>query len=109
MAEDAQNTRDTEKVALAYTRDTRWRNQSEFLIGRNAVRVFSTRKWTTENGYRLIKEIWAHADNRTAVRFCYEHHDANGQWFRAYGNENWEFDDAGYMAVRDESICNCIS
>lgn len=104
MAEDAWNTRDPEKVALAYTHDTRWRNRSEFINGRDAVRAFLTRKWATENGYRLIKEIWAHSDNRIAVRFCYEYHDADGQWFRAYGNENWEFDEAGYMAVRHASI-----
>ena len=104
MAEDAWNTRDPEKVALAYTHDTRWRNRSEFLQGRDAVRAFLTRKWAMESSYRLIKEIWSHGDNRIAVRFCYEYHDKDGQWFRAYGNENWEFDDAGYMAVRHASI-----
>ena len=86
MAEDAWNTRDPEKVALAYTPDTRWRNRSEFLNGRDAVRTFLTRKWATESGYRLIKEIWAYAGNRIAVRFCYEYHDANGQWYRAQYN-----------------------
>jgi uncharacterized protein (TIGR02246 family) len=104
MAEDAWNTRDPEKVALAYTPDTKWRNRSEFLSGRDEVRAFFARKWETESGYRLIKEIWAHSDNRIAVRFCYEYHDAAGQWFRAHGNENWEFDADGYMAVRHASI-----
>ena len=104
MAEDAWNTRDPEKVALAYTPDTKWRNRSEFLNGRGEVRDFLTRKWSEENGYRLIKEIWAHGENRIAVRFCYEYHDADGDWFRAYGNENWEFDADGYMAVRHASI-----
>lgn len=104
MAEDAWNTRDPDKVALAYTPDTRWRNRSEFINGRTEVRDFLARKWATENGYRLIKEIWAHNDNRIAVRFCYEYHDVDGQWFRAYGNENWEFDADGYMAIRHASI-----
>ncbi|PJI86453.1 hypothetical protein BC777_2822 [Yoonia maricola] len=104
MAEDAWNSRDPEKVALAYSADTKWRNRSEFLNGRDEVRDFLTRKWTVENGYRLIKEIWAHSDTRIAVRFCYEYHDAKSNWFRAYGNENWEFDAAGYMAVRHASI-----
>ena len=104
MAEDAWNTRDPEKVALAYTPDTQWRNRSEFLNGRDQVRAFLERKWAKENGYRLIKEIWAHGGNRIAVRFCYEWHDDTGQWFRAHGNENWEFDDLGYMAVRHASI-----
>ncbi len=104
MAEDAWNTRDPDKVALAYTPETKWRNRSEFLNGRDEVRDFLTRKWSQENGYRLIKEIWAHGENRIAVRFCYEYHDAIGQWFRAHGNENWEFDPEGYMAVRHASI-----
>lgn len=104
MAEDAWNTRDPEKVALAYTQDTVWRNRSEFLNGRDEVRDFLTRKWASENGYRLIKEIWAHGDDRIAVRFCYEYHDADGQWYRAHGNENWAFDAAGYMAFRHASI-----
>ena len=104
MAEDAWNTRDPDKVALAYTPDTKWRNRSEFLNGRDEVRDFLTNKWARENGYRLIKEIWAHGDNRIAVRFCYEYHDAQGNWFRAHGNENWEFDAQGYMAVRHASI-----
>jgi len=104
MAEDAWNTRDPDKVALAYTPDTKWRNRSEFFNGRDEVRDFLTQKWSQENGYRLIKEIWAHGDNRIAVRFCYEYHDADGNWFRAHGNENWEFDAEGYMAVRHASI-----
>lgn len=104
MAEDAWNARDPAKVALAYTADTRWRNRSEFPRGRGEVEAFLKRKWATENGYRLIKEIWAHSDNRIAVRFAYEWHDTDGQWYRAYGNENWEFDELGYMAVRHASI-----
>ena len=104
MAEDAWNGRDPAKVALAYTPDTRWRNRSEFLNGRAEVEAFLTRKWATENGYRLIKEIWAHSDSRIAVRFCYEWHDEDGQWFRAHGNENWQFDENGLMAERHASI-----
>lgn len=104
MAEDAWNTRDPAKVALAYTPDTKWRNRSEFLKGRAEVQDFLTRKWAQETGYRLIKEIWAHSANRIAVRFCYEWHDASGQWHRAHGNENWEFDELGYMALRHASI-----
>lgn len=104
MAEDAWNTRDPGKVALAYTPATCWRNRDRFLNGRAEVKDFLTEKWAKENGYRLIKEIWAHADHQIAVRFCYEWHDNTGQWFRAYGNENWEFDAAGYMAVRHASI-----
>lgn len=104
MAENAWNTRDPAKVAMAYTPDTRWRNRSEFLNGRAEVQDFLTRKWAKESGYRLIKEIWTHHDRRIAVRFCYEFHDDSGQWFRAHGNENWEFDPSGYMAVRHASI-----
>ena len=104
MAENAWNTRDPEKVALAYTPDTRWRNRSEFLNGRDEVRAFLERKWQKEKDYRLIKEIWAHAENRIAVRFCYEWRDDAGGWFRSHGNENWEFDAKGYMAVRHASI-----
>lgn len=104
MAENAWNGRDPAKVALAYTPDTKWRNRSEFLNGRTEVEAFLTRKWATENGYRLIKEIWAHSDDKIAVRFCYEYHDAEGQWFRAHGNENWAFDALGYMAMRHASI-----
>lgn len=104
MAENAWNTRDPDKVALAYTADTHWRNRSEFLSGREEVKSFLSRKWQAENDYRLIKEIWAHGDKRIAVRFCYEYRDKSGQWFRAYGNENWEFDKSGYMSVRHASI-----
>ncbi len=104
MAEDAWNSRDPSKVALAYTRDTRWRNRDTFLNGRAEVEAFLTAKWAKENCYRLIKEIWAHDGNRIAVRFCYEWQDDAGQWYRAYGNENWEFDALGYMAVRHASI-----
>ncbi|WP_176251149.1 nuclear transport factor 2 family protein [Sulfitobacter sp. HGT1] len=104
MAENAWNGRDPAKVALAYTPDTKWRNRSEFLNGRTEVEAFLTRKWATENGYRLIKEIWAHSDDKIAVRFCYEYHDAEGQWLRAHGNENWAFDALGYMAMRHASI-----
>lgn len=104
MAEDAWNTRTPAKVALAYTQDTRWRNRDTFLTGRAEVEQFLTAKWEKENDYRLIKEIWAHDGTRIAVRFCYEWHDETGQWFRAHGNENWEFDDQGYMAVRHASI-----
>ena len=104
MAENAWNSRDPVKVAQAYTPDTRWRNRSEFLNGRDEVEAFLTRKWQTENGYRLIKEIWAHGDSRIAVRFCYEYHDADGNWFRAHGNENWEFDEDGLMQRRIASI-----
>lgn len=104
MAEDAWNNRDPAKVAMAYTPDTRWRNRSEFFNGRAEVEAFLTRKWAVETGYRLIKEIWAHDGHRIAVRFCYEYHDADGQWFRAHGNENWEFAQDGRMAVRHASI-----
>ena len=104
MAENAWNGRDAAKVAQAYTPDTAWRNRSQFLQGRAQVEAFVTEKWATENGYRLIKEIWAHSDDKIAVRFCYEYHDASGQWFRAHGNENWAFDADGYMAQRHASI-----
>ncbi|OSQ52663.1 nuclear transport factor 2 family protein [Marivita geojedonensis] len=104
LAEDAWNSRDPAKVAQAYTPDTRWRNRDTFLNGRAEVEAFLTEKWRRENGYRLIKEIWAHEAHRIAVRFCYEWHDETGQWFRAFGNENWEFDVLGYMAVRHASI-----
>src|ERR1700745_2625243 len=92
LAEDAWNTRDPARVALAYTPDSRWRNRSEFLQGRDAIGAFPTRKSDSERDYRVIKEVWAYRDNRIAVRFAYEWHDANGEWFRSYGNENWEFD-----------------
>jgi uncharacterized protein len=104
MAEDAWNSRDPERVSLAYTVDSTWRNRSEFLQGREAIVAFLTRKWAKEQDYRLIKEIWAWHDNRIAVRFAYEWHDESGQWFRAYGNENWEFDEYGLMRKRIASI-----
>ncbi|MEX2367548.1 MAG: nuclear transport factor 2 family protein [Pseudohongiellaceae bacterium] len=104
MAENAWNNRDPEKVALAYTPDSQWRNRAEFLEGRDQIVEFLRRKWTRELDYRLIKEIWAFTENRIAVRFAYEFHDDSGQWFRAYGNENWEFDDKGLMKIRRASI-----
>lgn len=104
MAEDAWNSRDPEKVSLAYTPDSVWRNRGEFLTGRNAIIAFLTRKWEKELDYRLVKEVWAHDGNRIAVRFAYEWRDGSGNWFRSYGNENWEFDDAGLMARRIASI-----
>jgi len=103
-AEDAWNNRNPEKVSLAYTPDSQWRNRSEFLHGREEIQAFLERKWAKELDYRLIKELWAYTDNRIAVRFAYEWHDETGQWFRSYGNENWEFDDHGYMQVRRASI-----
>lgn len=103
-AEDAWNSRDPIKVAAAYTPDTDWRNRSEFLSGRAEVETFLARKWQTELEYRLIKELWSFTDARIAVRFAYEAHDASGQWFRAFGNENWEFAPDGLMAVRRASI-----
>lgn len=104
LAEDAWNGRDPAKVALAYTPDSRWRNRAEFLQGREAIEAFLTRKWQRELEYRLIKELWAFHDNRIAVRFAYEFHDDSGQWYRAYGNENWEFDENGLMRLRIASI-----
>lgn len=103
-AEDAWNSRDPERVALAYTADSDWRNRTELLRGRDAIRAFLRRKWATELDYRLKKELWGFRDNRIAVRFEYEFHDAAGQWYRAYGNELWEFDAAGLMARRYASI-----
>ena len=103
-AEDAWNSRDPERVALAYTEDSEWRNRSEFINGRLAIIDLLRRKWARELDYRLKKELWAFTGNRIAVRFEYEFHDASGQWFRAYGNENWEFDDLGYMKFRYASI-----
>lgn len=100
MAEDGWNSRNPEKVALAYTLDSRWRNRAEFVNGREAIVAFLTRKWQRELDYRLIKEIWAFHENRIAVRFAYEWHDDSGNWFRSYGNENWEFDENGLMRVR---------
>ncbi|WNL44649.1 nuclear transport factor 2 family protein [Dyella sp. BiH032] len=104
LAEDAWNTRDPERVALVYTEDTHWRNRAEFLDGREAVKAFLRRKWDRELDYRLIKELWAFGDHRIAVRFAYEWHDDAGQWYRSYGNENWEFNDAGLMVYRHASI-----
>jgi nuclear transport factor 2 (NTF2) superfamily protein len=103
-AEDAWNTRDPARVALAYTVDSRWRNRAEFLQGRDAIAAFLTRKWQSELGYRLIKEIWAFHENRIAARFAYEWHDDSRNWFRSYGNENWEFDEHGLMRLRIASI-----
>ena len=104
MAEDAWNTRDPDRVVLVYTEDTRWRNRAEFPVGREQVREFLRRKWQRELDYRLIKELWAWGSHRIAVRFAYESHDESGQWFRSYGNENWEFNDFGLMARRYASI-----
>jgi len=104
LAEDAWNSRDPKRVSLAYSVDSRWRNRSEFLTGREQIVEFLTRKWASELDYRLIKEIWAFGQNRIAVRFAYEYHNPNGQWFRAYGNENWEFDPDGLMRRRHASI-----
>jgi nuclear transport factor 2 (NTF2) superfamily protein len=104
LAEDAWNTRDPKRVALAYTTDSRWRNRAEFLQGRQAIEEFLTRKWQRELDYRLIKEIWSYRENRIAVRFAYEWRDDSGHWFRSYGNENWEFDEHGLMRTRLASI-----
>jgi hypothetical protein len=104
LAEDAWNTRDPVRVALAYTVDSQWRNRAEFLSGRTAIESFLARKWTRELDYRLIKELWICAGNRIAVRFAYEFHDDSTTWFRAYGNENWQFDADGLMARRIASI-----
>lgn len=104
LAEDAWNNRDAAKVALAYSPDSVWRNRSEFLRGRTEIEAFLLRKWAREHDYRLIKECWAFHDHRIAVRFAYEWHDQSGQWFRSYGNENWEFDALGYMQRRIASI-----
>ena len=104
MAEDAWNSRDPDRVVLVYTQDTRWRNRSEFPVGREQVREFLQRKWAKELDYRLIKELWACDGSRIAVRFAYEWHDVSGQWFRSYGNENWEFTTQGLMRARYASI-----
>lgn len=104
LAEDGWNSRDAEKVSLAYTEDTEWRNRSEFVRGRAEVVSFLTRKWRKELDYRLIKELWAFADHRIAVRYAYEWHDDSGNWFRSYGNENWEFGPDGLMWRRFASI-----
>lgn len=104
MAENAWNLRDPERVAAAYTLDSIWRNRSEFFQGRDAIVAFLTRKWHREQDYRLIKQLWAFHENRIAVRFQYEWHDDAGAWFRSYGNEQWEFDEAGLMRRREASI-----
>lgn len=103
-AEDAWNTRDADRVTLAYSADSVWRNRAEFLQGHDEIRAFLRRKWARELDYRLIKELWAFTENRIAVRFAYEWHDDSGSWFRSYGNENWEFDELGYMRRRIASI-----
>lgn len=102
-AEDAWNSRDPERVALAYTVDSQWRNRDEFFKGRDAIKEFLTRKWKKELDYRLMKELWAYTDNRISVRFEYEWHDEAGQWYRTHGNEHWEFDEEGLMGRRDMS------
>ena len=104
LAEDGWNTRDPEKVSQAHTVDSMWRNRAEFPTGRAQIVAFLSRKWARELDYRLIKELWAFRENRIAVRFAYEYHDDSGNWFRAYGNENWEFDDHGLMYARHASI-----
>ena len=103
-AEDAWNSRDPQRVSLAYSEDSRWRNRSEFLNGREEIIEFLSRKWTKELDYRLIKELWSFNENRIAVRFAYEWHDDSGNWFRSYGNENWEFNEQGLMTRRYASI-----
>ncbi|MFN0313832.1 MAG: DUF1348 family protein [Burkholderiales bacterium] len=109
LAEDAWNSRDPQRVSLAYTVDTQWRNRAEFPVGRAQAQAFLERKWARELDYRLIKELWVHGSDRIAVRFAYEWHDATGQWFRSHGNENWEFDSRGlmqrrYASINDQSI-----
>ena len=104
MAEDAWNSRDPVRVSQAYTIDSTWRNRAEFFVGREAIVEFLTRKWAKEHDYRLIKDLWAFSGNRIAVRFQYEWHDDSGQWFRSYGNEQWEFDELGLMRRREASI-----
>ena len=108
LAEDAWNSRDPEKVSLAYTEDSRWRNRSEFITGRAEIVAFLTRKWVKEIDYRLIKELWAFAENRIAVRYAYEWRDDSGNWFRSYGNENWEYDTAGLMQRRFACINDLV-
>ena len=104
IAEDGWNSRNPERVSLVYTEDSRWRNRAEFPVGRAQIVEFLTRKWAKELDYRLIKELWSFGGNRIAVRFAYEWHDDGGYWYRSYGNENWEFDDAGLMQRRFASI-----
>jgi nuclear transport factor 2 (NTF2) superfamily protein len=108
LAEDAWNARDPQRVALAYTEDSRWRNRAEFLQGRTAIELFLTRKWQRELDYRLIKEVWAFTDNRIAVRFAYEWHDDSRNWYRSHGNEQWEFDEHGLMRRREASINDVV-
>jgi len=108
MAEDAWNSRDPERVALAYTPDSQWRNRAEFPRGRAEIVQFLVRKWQRELDYRLVKELWAYTDNRIAVRFAYEWHDDSGHWYRSYGNENWEFAANGLMQFRHASINDLI-
>jgi len=104
MAENAWNSKDPDKVKMAYSQDTVWRNRSTFLQGRDQVKEFLRGKWDREKDYRLIKELWAFTENRIAVRFCYEYHNHKGEWFRAHGNENWLFDEQGFMTERHASI-----
>jgi len=104
LAENAWNTQQPEKIAQAYSKDSQWRNRDQFVQGRTAIETLLTNKWLREHDYRLIKELWAYSENRIAVRFAYEYHDDAGQWFRAYGNENWEFDEQGLMRARHASI-----
>jgi uncharacterized protein len=104
LAEDAWNSCDPARVKMAYTEASRWRNRAEFLQGRDSIEAFLTHKWVRELDYRLIKELWAHDGNRIAVRFAYEYHDDSGHWYRAYGNENWQFDADGLMEIRIASI-----
>lgn len=108
MAENAWNTKQAASIAMAYTKDSMWRNRSEFINGRDEIVAFLEKKWQTELQYRLIKEIWAYSENRIAVRFAYEWHDINKQWFRSYGNENWEFDSNGQMKTRFASINDLV-
>lgn len=103
-AQDAWNTRDPERVALAYTEDSQWRNRDEFLSGREAIKAFLRRKWAKELDYKLMKELWCYTENRISVRFEYEWHDIENQWFRSHGNEQWEFDETGLMRRREASI-----
>ena len=104
LAEDAWNSRDPDRVALAYTEDSVWRNRSEFIVGRDQIRLFLARKWARELDYRLVKALWAFTGNRISVRFQYEWHDDAGHWYRSYGNEQWEFDESGFMRRREASI-----
>ena len=108
MAEDAWNSRDPDKIVLVYTEDTQWRNRNEFPVGRDEVHAFLTRKWRKELDYRLIKELWSYTDNRIAVRFAYEWRDDSGQYYRAYGNENWQFNEHGLMQYRHASINDLV-